>query len=197
MDYYLLNACVMLAQELAYSEACKFWSPLEPREAADLSQEFFFSLFCYSEMCILQTNTKLYAAEKNCNRSWKNLNSQWADVDSLDCVSQAQTQVPPPRGPLSFLPMDPVSAWWSPRTPSRSSGLVCVFRLHWVLVAGHGPFPVVARGGRPPWRSAGLSWWLLLPGSTGLGVVVLGLCCSSACRLFLDQGSNSWPQHWR
>ena len=41
MDYDLLNACVALAQELAHSEACAFWSPLGPREAVDLSQEFF------------------------------------------------------------------------------------------------------------------------------------------------------------
>lgn len=26
LDYYLLNAYVMLAQDLAHSEACKFWS---------------------------------------------------------------------------------------------------------------------------------------------------------------------------
>lgn len=69
MDYDLLNACVALAQELAHSEACAFWSPLGPREAVDLSQQgVFFSLFHYSEMRILQTNTKLYAVEKNCNR---------------------------------------------------------------------------------------------------------------------------------
>ena len=66
MDYDLLNACVALAQELAHSEACAFWSPLGPREAVDLSQQgVFFSLFHYSEMRILQTNTKLYAVEKN------------------------------------------------------------------------------------------------------------------------------------
>lgn len=39
-DYYLLNAGVVLAQDLAHSEACKFWSPVGPREAVDLSQEF-------------------------------------------------------------------------------------------------------------------------------------------------------------
>ena len=93
--------------------------------------------------------------EQNCSRSWKNLNSQWADVGS-DCVPSvvragtASTQVPPPRAIGLSWHGTPGSAWWRPHTLSRSSGLVCVFRLGWVLVAGHGPSPAVARGAASP-----------------------------------------------
>ena len=51
-------------------------------------------------------------------------------------------------------------------------------------------------------------WWLLLQSTNsrawaqelwcvGLGVVVRGLSCSTACGIFLDQGSNPRLPHWQ
>ena len=85
------------------------------------------------------------------------------------------------------------------------------FWLHWVFVAVCGLSLVVASGGYFSSQCAGFSlWWLLLlwsPGSRrvgfsscstqGLVVVAHGLCCSVACGIFPDQGSNPCPLHWQ
>ena len=63
--------------------------------------------------------------------------------------------------------------------------------------------PVVASGGHSSSRCAGLSllWPLLLrsTGSRRAGSVVVAhrLCCSAACGIFPDQGSNPCPLHWQ
>ena len=62
---------------------------------------------------------------------------------------------------------------------------------------------VVASGGHSSSRCAGLSLsWPLLLRSTGsrcAGSVVVahGPCCSTACGIFPDQGSNPCPLHWQ
>ena len=62
---------------------------------------------------------------------------------------------------------------------------------------------VVVSGGYSSLRCAGFSLrWLLLLRSTGLWsagstVVAHGLCCSAACGIFLDQGSNPCPLQWQ
>lgn len=40
-----------------------------------------------------------------------------------------------------------------------------------------------------------LSWWLLLLGSTGSGVLVHGLSCLTSYGIFLDQGAKLCPLH--
>ena len=71
MDYYLLNAYVVLAQDLAHSEACKFWSLVWPREVVGLSQEFSSLRSVTWKSVYYKRTQNLYAVEQNCSRSWK------------------------------------------------------------------------------------------------------------------------------
>ena len=77
------------------------------------------------------------------------------------------------------------------------------FWLHCVFVAARGLSLVVAIGGYSSLPCAGFSlWWLHLLQSTGSRctgsvVVVHGLSCSTARRIFPDQGSNPCPLHWQ
>ena len=70
-------------------------------------------------------------------------------------------------------------------------------------VSVRGLSPVEASGGHSSSRCAGvsLSWPLLLwsTGSRRAGSVVVahGPSCSTACGIFLDQGSNPCPLHWQ
>ena len=79
------------------------------------------------------------------------------------------------------------------------------------FVAACGLSLVVASGGYCSLRCVGFSlWWLLLLWSTGSRragftsfntagsvVVVHWLCCSAACGIYPDQGSNPCPLHWQ
>ena len=62
---------------------------------------------------------------------------------------------------------------------------------------------VAASGGYSSLRCAGFSLrWLLLFGARALGawasaVAARGLCCSAACGVLPDQGSNPRPLHWQ
>ena len=62
---------------------------------------------------------------------------------------------------------------------------------------------VAASGGHPSSRCAGLSLSrpLLLRSTgsrrAGSAAVAHGLCCSAACGIFPDQGSNPCPLHWQ
>ena len=75
--------------------------------------------------------------------------------------------------------------------------------LCWVFVSVRGPSLVAASGGHSSSRCAGLSlsWPLLLrsTGSRHAGSVVVahGPSCSTACGIFVDQGSNPCPLHWQ
>ena len=77
------------------------------------------------------------------------------------------------------------------------------FWLCWVFVSVRGLSLVVASGGHPSSRCAGLllSRPLLLrsTGSRRAGSVIVahGLSCSAACGIFPDQGSNPCPLHWQ
>ena len=73
----------------------------------------------------------------------------------------------------------------------------------WVFVSVRGLSPVAASGGHSSSRCAGLSLSrpLLLrsTGSRRAGSVVVahGVSCSTACGIFLDQGSNPCALHWQ
>ena len=69
MDYYLLNAYVVLAQDLAHSEACTFWSLVCPREVVGLSQEFSSLRSVTWKSVYYKRTQNLYAVEQNCSRS--------------------------------------------------------------------------------------------------------------------------------
>ena len=77
------------------------------------------------------------------------------------------------------------------------------FWLCWVFVSVRGLSLVAASRGHSSSRCVGLSlsWPLLLRsiGSRHAGSVVVahGPCCSAACGIFPDQGSNSCPLHWQ
>ena len=81
--------------------------------------------------------------------------------------------------------------------------LFIYFWLCWVFISVWGLSVVVASGGHPSSRCAGLSlsWPLLLRsrGSRRSGSVVVahGPSCSAACGIFPDQGSNPCPLHWQ
>ena len=56
----------------------------------------------------------------------------------------------------------------------------------------------VAESGGYSLRCMGFSLWCLpLMWSTGSVVVAHGLCCSEACGVFLEQGSNLCPLNWQ
>ena len=75
--------------------------------------------------------------------------------------------------------------------------------LCWVFVSARELSLVAASGGHSSLRCAGLSLSrpLLLrsTGSRRAGSVVVahGLCCSAACGILPDQGSNPCPLHWQ
>ena len=77
------------------------------------------------------------------------------------------------------------------------------FWLCWVFVAGRGLSLVAASGGYSLLRCVCFSLQrLLLLQSMGFRhadsvVVAHGLCCSAACGIFLDQGSDPCPLHWQ
>ena len=77
------------------------------------------------------------------------------------------------------------------------------FWLRWVFIAARGLSLVAASWGYSLlWCACFSLQWLLLLRSTGsrrAGSVVVahGLSCSSACGIFLDQGSNPCPLHWQ
>ena len=81
--------------------------------------------------------------------------------------------------------------------------LFIYFWLCWVFVSVRGLSLVAASRGHSSSRCAGLSLSrpLLLrsTGSRRAGSVVVahGLCCSAACGIFPDQGSNPCPLHWQ
>ena len=86
--------------------------------------------------------------------------------------------------------------------------LIIYFELCWVFVAVLRLSLVVVSGGYP-WlwcRGFSLQWFLLLwsTGSRHIGFRscgvqgrVWGLTCSTACGIFLDQGSNPHLLHWQ
>ena len=75
--------------------------------------------------------------------------------------------------------------------------------LCWVFVSVRGPSLVVASGGHPSSRCAGLSLSRPLSlrgtGSRRAGSVAVAHrpSCSVACGIFPDQGSNLCPLHWQ
>ena len=89
------------------------------------------------------------------------------------------------------------------------------FWLHWVFVAARGLSLVATSEDFSSLQCAGFSlrWLLLLRStgsrragsvvvacrlsSTGSVVVAHGLSCSTACGIFMDQGSNLCPLHWQ
>ena len=77
------------------------------------------------------------------------------------------------------------------------------FWLCWVFVSVRGLSLVAASGGHSSSRCAGLSLSRPLPlrstGSRRAGSVIVahGPSCSTACGIFLDQGSNPCPLHWQ
>ena len=80
--------------------------------------------------------------------------------------------------------------------------LFIYFWLCWVFVSVRGLSPVVASGGHSSSRCVGLSLSRPLVAEhssrrAGSVVVVHGLSCSTACGIFLDQGSNPCPLHWQ
>ena len=76
-----------------------------------------------------------------------------------------------------------------------------IFFLCWVFVSMRELSLVVASRGHSSSRCIGLSlsWPLLLRGTgsrrAGSAVVAHGPCCSMACEIFPDQGSNPCPLH--
>ena len=69
------------------------------------------------------------------------------------------------------------------------SSLQCIgFSLQWLLL-------LWSTGSRH--TGMGCSTWVQYLQLVGLEVVVHRLCCSSACGIFLDQGSNPCPPHWQ
>ena len=75
--------------------------------------------------------------------------------------------------------------------------------LSWVFISVRGPSPVVASGGHPSSRCAGLppSRPLSLRGTgsrrAGSATVAHGPNRSAACGILPDQGSNPCPLHWQ
>ena len=91
---------------------------------------------------------------------------------------------------------------WRASLPLQSLG----FSLQWLLLlesTGSREADFISCG---PWalehRLSGCSTWTLLVvahglWSTGSVVAPHGLCCSAACGIFLDQGSNPCNLHWQ
>ena len=103
-----------------------------------------------------------------------------------------------------------------PRSPALAGGFLTTappgkslsyffffFWLCWVFVSARGLSPVAASVGHSSSRCAGLSLsqplllWSTGSRCAGSVVVVHGLSCSTACGIFLDQGSNPCPLHWQ
>ena len=81
--------------------------------------------------------------------------------------------------------------------------LLIYFWLHWVFVAAWGPSLVAASRGPSLAMCSGFSLWRLLfwgaqvLGDWASGVVAHGLSGSLACGIFLHQGMNVCPLHWK
>ena len=85
----------------------------------------------------------------------------------------------------------------APHLPSFFSPKIkCIyFWLCWIFIAAQ---RAVAESRGYSLRCMGFSLWCLpLLWSTGSVVVAHGLCCSKACGIFLEQGSNLCSLHWQ